>query len=473
MKRFRQIILFLIVGWTAVACTSPERTLVVLSTNDIHAKIQRFPQLAAAVKACRDTAQVLLVDAGDRWTGNAYVDMAPISGLPIVVLMNRLGYDVATLGNHEFDRGQAHLGRMIDSATFAVVCANVVSDTCTFPQLPPYAIVERGGIRVGVVGVVTNYEGHGYPAGNAESYRGLSFPDPQEAAIACAAELRSQVDFLVLLSHLGDKRDRELLARTNDYDLLVGGHTHARIDTLLHGTAMTQTGKDLRNVGVAAVHFRGGRVVSMKTDVVSLADYVADPEFEREVANYYADESLNRPVGHFTNTADKRTLAQWMSSSIARDAKADIGLYHIGGVRLDSISAGGVGTAAIYNLEPFESRVAVARMTPADMRRMIIAKYNDTINTKEAHRVDIVASIPYTIVTDAADNAIDVRFPTLRANRSYRVALSDYIFKNYNELHYAEGRISDRRVTDALFDALHSTSALQLDNAPLQNVVAL
>lgn len=473
MERFRQIILFWIIGLVAAACTPQERTLVVLSTNDIHAKIQRFPQLATAVKACRDTAQVVLVDAGDRWTGNAYVDMAPISGLPIITLMNRLGYDVATLGNHEFDRGQAHLSRMIDSATFAVVCANVVSDTCAFPQLPPYTIIERNGIRVGVVGVVTNYEGHGHPAGNAENYRGLTFPDPQEAAIACAAELRPQVDFLILLSHLGDKRDRELLARTNDYDLLIGGHTHAVLDTLFNHTTMTQTGKDLRNVGIATVRFCGDQVVSMKTDVISLADYVADPDFEREVTLYYADESLNRPVGYFARTAKKKDLAQWMASSIARDTKAEIGLYHIGGVRLDSIPVGGVGTAAIYNLEPFESQVAVAHMTPADLRRMIIAKYNDPINTKEARRVDIIASIPYTIITDTADNAVDVRFPTLRENRNYRVALSDYIFKNYREMHYTEGKISNRRVTDILFDTLHSTSTLQLDNTPLQNVVAL
>ncbi len=471
MERFRRIILFFVIGLVAVACTSRERTLVILSTNDMHAKIQRIPQLAAAVAACRDTAEVVLVDAGDRWTGNAYVDMAPMSGLPIIALMNRLGYDVATLGNHEFDRGQVHLGKIIDTATFQTVCANVMSDTCTFPQLPPYTIIERNGIWIGVVGVVTNYEGHGYPAGNAESYRGLTFPDPQEAAIAVAAELRPRVDLLVLLSHMGDKRDRELLARTSDYDLLIGGHTHAVIDTLLHGTTMTQTGKDLRNVGVAAVRFKGRKIVSVATRIVSLSDYVDDPDFAGEVARYYADETLNRPVGHFAHTTDKKGLARWMASSIARDADAEIGLYHIGGVRLDSIPAGGVGTATIYNLEPFDSRVAVARMTPADMRRMIIAKYNDPINTKEAHRVDIVASTSYTIVTDASDNAVDVRFPTLRENRLYRVALSDYIFKNYKELHYAEGRVSDRRVTEVLFDALHATPMLQLDNAPLQHVI--
>ena len=85
--------------------------------------------------------------------------------------------------------------------------------------------------------------------------------------------------------------------------------------------------------------------------------------------------------------------------------------------------------------------------------------------------MDIVASTSYTIVTDASDNAVDVRFPTLRENRLYRVALSDNIFKNYKELHYAEGRVSDRRVTEVLFDALHATPMLQLDNAPLQHVI--
>ena len=86
----------------AAACAPRERTLVLLSTNDMHAKIQNFPRLAAAVENCRDTAQlVVLVDAGDRWTGNAYVDMAATPGMPMIALMNRLGYDVATLGRSE------------------------------------------------------------------------------------------------------------------------------------------------------------------------------------------------------------------------------------------------------------------------------------------------------------------------------------------------------------------------------------
>ena len=96
------------------ACAPREKVVIILSTNDIHAQIQNFPQLATAVAECRDTASVILVDAGDRWTGNAYVDQAE-GRRPVLELMNELGYDVATLGNHEFDHGQAFLGRMIDS----------------------------------------------------------------------------------------------------------------------------------------------------------------------------------------------------------------------------------------------------------------------------------------------------------------------------------------------------------------------
>ena len=107
---FRSV--FFAVFFFAAACAPRERTLVVLSTNDMHAKIQRFPLLAAAVQACRDTTDlVLLVDAGDRWTGNAFVDKVPAPGKPIIELMNRLHYDVATFGNHEFDHGHRRRSR--------------------------------------------------------------------------------------------------------------------------------------------------------------------------------------------------------------------------------------------------------------------------------------------------------------------------------------------------------------------------
>ena len=453
----------------AVACAPRERTLVLLSTNDMHAKIQRFPHLAAAVAACRDTVTTLLLDAGDRWTGNAYVDLAQTPGMPVIALMNRLGYDAATLGNHEFDHGQAFLGRMLDSMSFEVVCANVVSDTCTFPQLPPSVVIERDGIRIGIVGAVTNYEGPGHPAGNASCFEGLSFPDPQAKASECAAALRPDVDVLVLLSHMGDDRDAELLARETRFDVILGGHTHEEVDTLVNGTLLTQTGKDLQCVGVTTIRLRGRKIVGIDYRLVPLGGYAPDPEYQAEVDRCYADERLNRPVGSFASAADKAGLANWMASAAAAEAGAEVGFYHIGGVRLDSIPAGGIGTARIYDLEPFGTQIAVMRMTPRQMERMIVAKYNEP--TREGHRLDLVSTTPYEILVNEADSAVGVRFPQLRGGRSYRVSVSDYVYKNYQGLEYADGSISGVKVADVLLRQLGEESPLKPDNRMRQRIV--
>lgn len=436
------------------ACSQRERTLVILSTNDMHGKIQRFPHLTTAVRACRDTVErVLLVDAGDRWTGNAYVDRVSVPGRPIIELMNGLGYDAVTLGNHEFDFGQAHLGGVIDSlCDFEVLCANVESDTTTFAPVAPWTIVERDGVKIGLVGVVTNYEGQGTPAGNKSSYVGLRFSDPQQAAVDAADALRRKVDVLVLLSHMGHDRDFELMAREDRYDMVIGGHTHEYLDTVVCGTHYGQTYKDVRNVGATTIRLKGKRVLSVEYENILTTSYAPDSACLKEVARYYADEELNRPIGTLTETATQVGLANWFVELMKRPTRAEVGFYHIGGVRMDSLEMGGVGTAVVYDLEPFSSRVAEMQMTPEEMRRMLVTKYNEP--TREGHRIDLHSTTPYTILVNDKDEAVDVLFPTLKEGRSYRVAISDYAFKNYRGLQYSEGRIREELITDLMIEAL-------------------
>ena len=457
----------------ATACAPREKTLVLLSTNDIHAQIQHFPQLAAAVAACRDTTdRVLLVDAGDRWTGNPFVDRTDPAGLPVIRLMNRLRYDAATFGNHEFDHGQAHLGRIVDSMDFPVLCANLLSDTCTFAQPAPSLVLERGGIRIGLVGVVTNYEGPGHPAGHASSFAGLRFPDPQEAALEQAAALRDRVDVLVLLSHMGDDRDEELLRRGTPYDVVISGHTHVVRNSVVEGTLLTQTEKNLKYVGVTRVRLRGRKVVDTSFELVELAGYEPAQPYADEVVAYYADPELNAPAGSFRNGGDKLRIGQWIARTIAASQRADVGFYHRGGVRLDTIPAGPVSRATIYALEPFNSTVVVQPMTPEQLRRIILAKYNDTTNLKEAHRIDLIASTPYTILTDADDRAVDVRFPQLREGRTYRMAYNDYVFRNYAAVDRSAGGmwLDLVRINELLLEALAAGRPLAFDDQLLQTV---
>ncbi len=317
------------------------------------------------------------------------------------------------------------------------------------------------------MGVVTNFEGEGRPAGHADRFTGLTFPDP-----LCAARryesLAGDCDLLVLISHMGATHDRDLLAEPSAYDLVIGGHSHEVIDERIGATLLTQTGKNLQYVGATTVRLRGHEVVSTDFHLVPLDAYAPDPEFAAEVERYYAAPALHRVVGRLGAGASHTGLANLITDRMAARTGAEVAFYHIGGVRLDTLAPGDVELAVLYDLEPFGTTVVETEMTPAQMRRMILAKYNDPVNTKESHRIDIYSTEPYAIEVGPDGEAVDVRFPGLREGRVYRVAMSDYMYKKYEALEYDAPRESGPAVLDLLREALESTDPLLPDNAPRQ-----
>lgn len=450
-------------------CAPRTETVVILSTNDMHSRIESFPQLAAAVKACRDTMKnVILADAGDRWTGNVYCDRAAEPRKPIIDLMNLLRYDVATFGNHEFDAGQAFLGTRVAQCDFPVVCANIVSDTATFPQPAPYVIIERGGKRIGFVGTVTNYDRNNHPAGKDESFVGLTFTD----AVASVAEyeaLRDECDALVALTHIGTIKDRELADAAPRYDVILGGHSHDETDELVNGVLVTQTGKYLRNIGVTTLTFRDDELVDKEFRLVSLDAYKPSATYQRMIDGYYSDPSLRAKVADLRGAMDKTGLANVFTEGVKEAGKADIGIYHIGGVRLDTLVRE-VVVADIYNLDPFGSKLVTAEMTADDLARLVKTKYNDMVNLDESHRVDIYMTTPYVIHTNDRNEAVRVEFPDLKRGRRYRVAMGDYIFKNYADLKYTRGEITETLITDVLDSYFRNRSPFLPDNSPRQRI---
>ena len=454
------VLLIVVIGWSQ----QPVRRVVVLSTNDIHGAIQQFPRLATAIAECRDTVEVVLVDAGDRWTGNAYVDKAEQRCLPVIELMNRLNYDVATLGNHEFDYGQELLAERISQSELEVICANMESCGSEL-TVPATTIIERGGIKFGFVGLVTNFA-DGYPDGQKSNFEGLTFPSPFEKAVELQS-LRKECDVLVLISHLGDDMDRVLTVDAPEYDLIVGGHTHTVLaeGQEYNGTLITQTGKSLKNLGVTVIEMKGNEITRLENRLVALADYAEDEEMKAAVEVYYKDPYLSAPIGSSKVQLSKVGLANFMAESIAKRTKSDVGLYHFGGVRVDSLRKEGISIGDVFTLEPFSSTIYTAQMTTEQIRGMIINKFNDSVNPKESHRPDINPyGTSYTIVTDAEGEAIDVQFSTLKEGRTYKVAMGDYMYKNYNfdksGAHTATGIL----VTEVMLDELRHHSPLGYTN---------
>ena len=158
MRTTRILLTALLSMLLLASCGPRTEKVIIISTSDIHSKLDMLPGLATLIDEAhaQDTAQVFVVDAGDRWTGDPFVDMAPHAGRPIIEQMNRLGYDVATYGNHEFDMGLDTLQLRAEDAKFPIVLANVNTGTTVWKQPKPYVIKRAGGVRVGFLGLVTN-----------------------------------------------------------------------------------------------------------------------------------------------------------------------------------------------------------------------------------------------------------------------------------------------------------------------------
>lgn len=417
----------LLFGWFMHLMLRPSE-FVILSTNDIHATLNDMGRLATAVKECRDTVFTVVVDAGDRWTGNAYVDLAE-DRLPIIRLMNAVGYDVATLGNHEFDAGVKTLARSIEYANFDIVCANMRADVEGFDKLKKQtSIVTPSGVKLAFTGVVTSYA-NGRPDGNAENFVGLSFEEAHTVAERECEAMKGDVK--ILLSHMGDDRDRAMAKRYDGYDLIISGHTHVLLDTLVGRTIIGQTNRKLRVVGATRVKMRGDRVVSIEYENIELKNYAKDAEIERLIGEIEANPALQEVVGCVGKAMTHPGLGNLQTTILKEATGAEIGIYHRGGIRLEGLPEGDVTVKMLFDNEPFFSQVHTAEMTPAQLRKLIVSKYNDTSNMKESHRVDLYATTPYKIIVDENDTAYDVKFPRLRENRKYKVAVPDYVARNY------------------------------------------
>ena len=442
---------------------------VILSTNDMHASLENVARLATAVKECRDTVFTIVVDAGDRWTGNAYVDLAE-GRLPMIKLMNAVGYDVATLGNHDFDAGQKVLDEAIDEAEFDVVCANMQSRGEYLDDIEKCKqIVTPEGVKVDFVGVVTSYA-NGHPDGNDNNFEGLKFEDPQIVAERECGALEGDVK--VLISHMGDDRDMELAARYGGYDVIIGGHTHALLDTLVNGTTIGQTGRKLKAVGATKVRMRGRKIESIEYENVPLKNYDQNAEVEQMICDIEANPDLKLVVGEMADEVNHIGLCNLQTKIIKEATKADIGIYHHGGVRIvEGLPKGAVTIKTLFDNEPFFSQVHTALMTPEQLRKLIIFKYNDTINAKESHVVDLYATTPYRIIVDENDVAYDVEFPRLREGRKYRIAVADYVARNYPHFECEDEVRTPLLVFDLDRAYFEKNSPVRISSVPKQSVV--
>ena len=218
--------------------------VVLLHTNDTHSRLDPFPMDGgryegmggvARRKTLIDEARkaepnTLLVDCGDVFQGTPYFNF--FGGVAEYEAMTRLGYDLATLGNHDFDAGTASLKKAMEHATFQFVCANhAYTDPVLAARVKPHVVKTFGDVRVGFFGLSVAFEGLVAP----NLHEGVQYRDALEAAREAVSALRERekVHAVVALTHLGVDDDAHspgdvtLAKSVGGIDLILGGHSHS------------------------------------------------------------------------------------------------------------------------------------------------------------------------------------------------------------------------------------------------------
>lgn len=244
--------LLAILALATVSCSvcTAQKQLTILHTNDTHSCIMPLnPNLADTLIAGRGgylrrvamlseerrkDPQLLLFDSGDFSQGSAYYTM--FKGDVEVELMNQMGYDAATIGNHEFDFGLDNMVRIFRKAKFPIVCSNYdFAGTELSEIVKPYIIIKRKGVKIGVFGLCPPLEG----LVSTQNYGPLRFLDPAVKAREMVDVLRKKkCDLVICLSHLGwqstEHPDNIVLPETTGIDLVLGGHSHTYLKQLEH-----------------------------------------------------------------------------------------------------------------------------------------------------------------------------------------------------------------------------------------------
>lgn len=234
-------------GIPVVESKVQEKTLVILHTNDTHSHLEPFPMnhrtfpgmggIAARKKLIDEIRKeghpTLLFDCGDIFQGTPYFNF--FLGEPEIKAMNMMGYQAATIGNHEFDGGLDNMYKQFKKANFPLIISNYdTSQTILHEITQKHKVFVNNGIRIGVLGLGVELEGLVLQ----ELCEGVIYQDPLQAAneVADFLKEKEKCDLVIALSHLGYQYnsnkicDIDIAEKTNNIDIILGGHTHTFMD---------------------------------------------------------------------------------------------------------------------------------------------------------------------------------------------------------------------------------------------------
>lgn len=406
---------------------------VILHTNDVHGAVDGYAYIAQ-LKADYEAkgAEVILVDAGDYSQGKTYVSVT--KGADAVTMMNAAGYDVVTLGNHEFDYGYAQLKENMSKAKFKVVCADVFNEDGTPIFDASYTYTTKSGVKVGFFGMETPET---QTKANPALIKGLTFATGDAFTKAAADQVAAlkDADVVICLAHLGidaesaPYRSTDLYAAVKGIDFIIDGHSHTVMTKGEKGEPIQSTGTAFANIGVIVIDNATKKIESnslfeIKEDtakdatVAAAAKTIVDRvDAEYDVVFAKSEVTLNgakAPNGNRdseTNNGDLITDAMlWKvmqnKEGLTVDADHVVAITNGGGIRA-AIEPGDVTKKDINTVLPFGNTVVTIYITGEELLEVLEA----STYSLPVGGFPQVAGINYTISTAVAYDANAETYP--------------------------------------------------------------
>ncbi len=281
--------------------------------------------LAAKVKKLRSEKPTLLLSAGDMIQGSNWANLT--EGKSVIELMNAMQFDAMVVGNHDFDFGKEVLKKRISEEKFPVLSANVQG----IESLKPFIIRELSGIKIAIIGVVTEETP---TATHPKNIEGLRFESVESTLERFLGELKGKVDLVIALSHIGFHADRLLTENLQDIDVIVGGHSHTKVETpaVVGHTIISQAWEHGKALGILDLTIENGKIIKFHGYLEEISPETAseEPSIKALVEKYSSmvNSLLDQKIGVALIDLDGENVRKRetnLGNFIADDPKAKAG----------------------------------------------------------------------------------------------------------------------------------------------------
>ena len=437
-------------GIPAQSIVSQDETMdiTVAYTHDIHGHLYPkwssgscsggMARLSTKVQQLRAVRPVLLLDCGDILSGGATNDHN--DGIPMIEVMNSIGYDAMALDNHEFDQGFTTLSGMIQAANFDVLSAN--TEWPGTPQAADYSIEEISGYQIGIIGLTPSFW---YAPDD------VVFADLAESASIAVSELEAQgVSFIIILGCVWSG----LANSVPGVDLIVkGGGPEMIGDTL----SLPSVGSYASAVGVLnlTINISQGTIEAYSFSSHGLDSTLEpDPVIEDIIDDWDAplSEYLDTPVGYFDAYVGSTNVGPLLADALLQQTGADVGVYNGGGIR-EGIDSGFITYRDLYHVEPFFNFVATVDAPGWIAEQIAGSNYDATsITAFEHNTIYTIASSNFSITSFERSYGSDLSNRQDTVETSVVAAFATYLSEAYP--------VEMTDLQDALSDAKDIISSL-------------